>query len=60
MNTTHRKRRSTVRGYLWKIIERTVGRCGMASWGMPFEAIAAWMLTEERDKRRKNLPPKRV
>lgn len=53
-NKNEWKRRAwSDRRYLWRIIRRTAGRCGMASWGLPFEAIAAWMLTEDRDRRKR-------
>ncbi len=41
------KKRDYTRSYLWRIIRQAAGRCAMASWGLPFEAIAAWILTDD-------------
>ena len=50
-----RRKSINVRSYLWQIIRLSVTRCAMASWGLPFEAIAASMLLRDR-KRRKERP----
>ncbi len=37
---------------LWRSIRLYAARASMASWGLPFEAIAASMLLKDRDKER--------
>ena len=41
------------RSYLWRIIRLYAARASMASWALPFEAIAASMLLKDRDKEKK-------
>ena len=46
------------RSYLWRAIRLYAARASMASWGLPYEAIAASMLLKDRDKEKKTLRKK--
>lgn len=45
-----------VRSFLWEIMRCYVARCSMASWGLPFEAIAAAMLLREEPTGKRKKP----
>ncbi len=47
------------RSYLWRTIRLYAARGSMASWGLPYEAIAASMLLKDRDKEKKYFSKKK-